>query len=169
MTLSVQKDSYMIMCCFIYPEATTSKLSELRLKEDEDSEFGDIGLEDLVHLEPPKLSSVGRLLHAMSSWCTPDTWHLVEQMKQQTHIHGDTVQQVDRTASDSEESLLTSLGSSDGPKGEGLSQEAEQRGVTQSKEESRESVKVIPPVHSSAHSHLQRTIFVQQLRRKLVV
>ena len=154
------------MCCFIYPEATTSKLSELRLKEDEDSEFGDIGPEDSVHLELPKLSSVGHLLHAMSSWCTPDTWHLVEQMKQQTHIHGDSVQQVDRTASDSEESLLTSLGnSSDGPKGEGSSQEA----VTQSKEESRESVKVIPPVHSSAHSQLQRTIFVQQLRRKLVV
>ena len=30
-----------------------------------------------LFLQHPKLSSVGKLLHALNSWCTPNTWHLL--------------------------------------------------------------------------------------------
>ncbi|CAI8032750.1 Putative RNA polymerase II subunit B1 CTD phosphatase RPAP2 [Geodia barretti] len=76
---------------------TTSKLSELRVTDEgEDAESGDSEPRDSVHLAHPKLSPVGRLLHAMSSWCTPDTRCFVEQARQQTHSERDPVQTPER-------------------------------------------------------------------------
>ena len=37
-------------------------------------------------LNPPKLSAVGRLLHAMSSWCTPSTWELLRRRENKAGV-----------------------------------------------------------------------------------
>ena len=134
--------------------------------EGEDAESGDSEPKDSVHLAHPKLSSVGRLLHAMSSWCTPDTRCFVEQVRQQTHLERDPVQTPERDSGKVYAPCVVegSKRSCD----EEACQESEEGEVEETREDL-DGAKVLPPVHSSARSQLQRTIFVQQLRRKLVV
>ena len=134
--------------------------------EGEDAESGDSEPRDSVHLAHPKLSPVGRLLHAMSSWCTPDTRCFVEQARQQTHSERDPVQTPERDSCKVFTPCVVegSKRSCD----EEACQESEEGEVEETREDL-DDAKVLPPVHSSARSQLQRTIFVQQLRRKLVV
>jgi hypothetical protein len=132
--------------------------------EGEDAESGDSEPKDSVHLAHPKLSSVGRLLHAMSSWCTPDTRCFVEQVRQQTHLERDPVQTPERDSGKVYAPCVVegSKRSCD----EEACQESEEGEVEETREDL-DGAKVLPPVHSSARSQLQRTIFVQQLRRNV--
>ena len=48
--------------------------------------------DDITHQRtppnPPKLSPVSHLLHAMSSWCAPDTWQLLTRIRQDSGAQG---------------------------------------------------------------------------------
>ena len=133
---------------------TTSQMDALELR-DESAEFAS-------SLEPPRLSSVGHLLHAMSSWCTADTHRLLLQLTStgpRTHPpQGDS----DCRGGDGGRTSTTTADAECGADDDTGSIERE---LLQA--EDAESV-VLPPIHSSAHSQLQMTIFIQQLKRKLV-
>ena len=149
---------------YINTTEATSELDELRLTDDDGTESGDTELKDSVHMTHPKLSSVGRLLHAMSNWCTPETrCFVIDQVRElKTYLERDCVQQAGKESSDSDKLSHKSIGKDGTP----CYDEEERKEVAT--REDMESVKVLPPVHSSGQSQLQRTIFVQQLKRKWV-
>lgn len=153
-------------------------------KDEEEEEDYDVDIEPRETLAPPTLSSVGRLLHAMSSWCTPDTSQYVNQLREGGGgegrgegggRRGDIIR--DRTTdrdivqhrNPPDEELTQSLDdrstiSSDTKIGNDKTQENE---AVNSEGERREHSEVLLPlVHSRAHSQLQRSIFIQQLKRR---
>lgn len=133
----------------------------------------DLELEDAEDtsgiLNPPKLSSVGRLLHAMSGWCTPATWELLASITlttQESRVLWDTTTATmdDRTDLKRDSTMSNdSNGQEAAPLRESTSEarsggRKEDRGASESG--------VLPLVHSSSKSQLQMGIFLQQLKRK---
>jgi hypothetical protein len=124
-------------------------------------------------VNPPKLSPVSRLLHAMSSWCTSDTWQLLTRIRHGTEVdskgtssgnsqcgvtvHKDIVHGGHRSA-------RFEQGKSCEHDATARTVEADHDRSTRVREEG-EGGSSLPPVHSSAHSQLQMTIFIQQLKR----
>ena len=151
---------------------TASQLETLNVSDDEEKTHD-------THLTPPKVSSASRLLHAMSSWCTPETWQLLTSARQDpggstvcpvVHNKASTTvycSLVRSSALEGDKAMLhkqeTALGENQVEHDLGASVREGLR--AEGREDNDESV-VLPPVHSSAHSHLQMTIFVQQLKRK---
>ena len=156
-------------------------MSALKL-EDED---------DITHqqtpLNPPnspKLSPVSRLLHAMSSWCTPDTWQLLTRIGRESGAQrvGNTVDNKGSFTGDSQGDITdhkdtahTDHVGGGFEQSRGCELDATASSVVadhntsssvreEGEGESRETM--IPPVHSSAHSQIQMTIFIQQLKGK---
>lgn len=145
----------------------TSKMEELELEDVDNTPHR-------TFLDPPKLSSVGHLLHAMSSWCTPDTWQLVTSMRQDscTREEGTSAYENVTTAGCLPDSITTDLKrdstrNEPGRDCEGDNVPLEYRtgreGMTEDGDGEGAS---LPPVHSSAQSQLQMSIFLQQLKRK---
>lgn len=143
--------------CYPSTEAA-SKMMDLEIEDGEDAHD--------ISLNPPKLSSVGRLLHAMSSWCTPDTWQLLASLRltaQESRL------QFDNTTARTEDSVKC-----DSTRQGSRTQEAAPPRETGSEARTSGGVKdnggrksvVLPLVHSSAKSQLQMGIFLQQLKRR---
>ena len=141
--------------------------------------------DDVIHqqtpVNPPKLSPVSRLLHAMSSWCTSDTWQLLTRIRQESGALGHGTE-VDSKGTYSGNSQCGVTDHKDIVHGDHRSArfeqdkscehdatartvEADHDRSTRLREEG-EGESSLPPVHSSAHSQLQMTIFIQQLKRK---
>lgn len=148
-------------------------MDALELKDDDDIDH----VTSHSILEPPKLSSVGHLLHAMSSWYTPSTQQLLTSVKLKPQSLGDNVQRKinkdittdQSTVSDTDHLGLVDerLKQEDGSSVEGAEYKTSISNTAEG--EDADNNIVLPPVHSSAHSHLQMTIFIQQLKRKSVI
>ena len=200
------KSSYNYYTC-VTAEATTI-VGSLSLLEDADD------LTSKTSQTPPKLSPVSRILHAMSSWCTPSTWQLLarlqsaaggggggggrgeentarEKCSEEDEAGGEHVDRKEEQEEDCEVVVgkNQSRASASGGEGEKVERVEEVRVEEVRVEEVRvEEVRVeveveggrvevggregpgeclfLPPVHSSAQSQLQMSIFLQQLKRK---
>ena len=206
------KSSYNYYTC-VTAEATTI-VGSLSLLEDADN------LTSKTSQTPPKLSPVSRILHAMSSWCTPSTWQLLARLQsaaggggggggrgeentareEEDEAGGEHVDRKEEQEGDCEVVVgkNQSRASASGGEGEKVERVEEVRVEEVRVEEVRvEEVRVeveveveggrveveggrvevgggegpgeclfLPPVHSSAQSQLQMSIFLQQLKRK---
>ena len=161
-----------LLCqCGLYTYHTTDAGMGMLKLEDQD--------DDITHQQTPsnlpKLSPVSRLLHAMSSWCTPDTWQLLTRIRRETGAQG-IGSKVDGKGSFTGDSygdtVNTDIVGATFEQNRGCAtassvvadHNTSSRGRDEGEGESRETT--LPPVHSSAHSQIQMTIFVQQLKRK---
>lgn len=145
---------------------TANEMQVLDLDDDSDD---DDSVSD-SQLKCPELSSVSRILHAMSSWSTSDTSQLLASLQlQATPKRGDTPQQqVNLSSTSADCSPTTDTGLEHDQ--ESVGSESERQCVSgcseaDGRESDTESI-VLPPVHSSAQSQLRMTIFIQQLKRK---
>lgn len=130
----------------------------------------DLGLEDAEDtsgiLNPPKLSSVGRLLHAMSSWCTPATRELLASITLTTQERRMVWDNTTATVGDRTDPKCDSK-DSNGQEAAPLRETTSETRSGGRKEDSGASESgVLPLVHSSSKSQLQMRIFLQQLKRK---
>ena len=128
---------------------------------------GKFDLDDLdiplskASITPPRLSPVGRILHAMSSWCTSDTWDLlrkripesVEKMSGESGIEYLTIEEEKRLGNEQKELKCTPQ-----PR---RSVEGEECRITDTGNGG-----FLPAVHSSSQPQLQMGIFLQQLKRR---
>lgn len=132
--------------------------------------MNDLELEDAEDtsgiLNPPQLSSVGRLLHAMSSWCTPATWELLASIRLTTQERRMVWDNTTATVDDRTVPKCDSK-DSNGQEAAPLRETASEARSGGRKEDGGASESgVLPLVHSSSKSQLQMRIFLQQLKRK---
>jgi hypothetical protein len=114
----------------------------------------------------------------MPSWCTPDTRRLVKRLREESAEH-QNVQKEAPTSVGNQPSFESPVerdgkrkcdeesGISVGGTESSSSGEREGRLAEEKERDGGGGRVMLPPVHSSAHSQLQMTIFVQQLKRNL--
>lgn len=113
-------------------------------------------------ITPPRLSPVGRILHAMSSWCTSDTWDLLRKR---------IPEGLEKAGGKSGSEYLKI----EEEKTPGNEQRKELKNTPQPlRSVEGEEYRIaefgiggfLPAVHSSSQSQLQMGIFLQQLKRR---
>ena len=110
-------------------------------------------------VEHPKLSSVGHLLRCMSSWCTSDTLVYVGQARQSL-----SQRKCDSHTETSKSSTNTECTGSDVEIDSDVSVQG--TGMRERSSEDDKKSASVPTVHSVGQKQLQRTIFIEQLKRK---
>ena len=140
---------------YAYSE-TTGQLATLSVREKDEKPPEDVRTHSCV--EHPKLPSVGHLLWCMSSWCTSDTLVYVSQARQSL-----SQRKCDSHTETSKSSTNTECTGSEVEIDSDVSVQGSDMRERSSEDDKSASV---PTVHSVGQKQLQRTIFIEQLKRK---